>query len=81
LPEHVDRHPAARVPIAADPQPPRLHLVQEPLPDPNGHVLVEAAVIAERPEKQLEALALDDRLGRRVIDYQMREVGLAGHWA
>src|SRR5262245_55945228 len=47
LPEDVDRDPAARVPIAADPEPPRLHLRDEALADPDRHVLVEAAMIAE----------------------------------
>src|SRR4051812_32695169 len=39
LPEDVDRHAAARIPIAADPQPQRLHLLGEPLGDPDRHVL------------------------------------------
>ena len=38
-------------------------------------------MIAEGAEEQLEALALDDRLGGRIVDHQMREVGLAGHRA
>src|SRR6476661_541244 len=47
LPEHVDRHPATRVPVAADAQPLRLHLVEQALPDADGHVFVETAMIAE----------------------------------
>src|SRR5256885_15047262 len=58
LPEDVDRHSPARVPIAADPQPPGLHLFGQPLANADGHVLVEAAMIAKRAEEQLEALAL-----------------------
>src|SRR5438270_415173 len=81
LPKDVDRHPAARVPVAADPQPLRLHLVSKPLPNADGHVLVKAAMVAERAEEQLEALALDDRLGGRIIDDEMREIGLTGHRA
>src|SRR4051794_14380156 len=60
LPEDVDRHPAARIPIAADPQPLGFHLVCEALADAHRDVLVEAAVIAEGAEEQLEALAFDD---------------------
>src|SRR4051794_15288873 len=78
LPEDVDRNSAARIPIAADAQPLRLHLLDQPLADADRHILVEAAVVAERAEEQLEALALDDRLGRRIVDHQMREIGLAG---
>ena len=37
---------------------------RQPLADADGHVLVEAAMIAERAEEQLEALALDDGLAR-----------------
>ena len=53
----------------------------EPLADTDRHVLVEAAVIAEGAEEQLQAFALDDRLGGRIVDHQMRKVGLAGHRA
>ena len=35
-------------------------------------------MVAERAEEQLQALALDDRLAGRIVDHQMREVGLAG---
>ena len=76
LPENVDRNAAARIPITADPQPPRAHLVEQPLPDPDRHILVEAAVIAERAEEQLQALRLDDGLARRIVEHQMREIGL-----
>src|SRR5690606_30180580 len=81
LPENVDRDAAARVPVPADTQPLRAHLVHESLADADGDVLVEAAVVAERSEEQLEALGLDDRLCRGVIDHQVGEVGLAGHRA
>src|SRR5690348_8192527 len=76
LPEDIDRHSAARVPIAADAQPLRLHLGHQPLPDPHGHVFMEAAMVPVRSEKQLEALALDDCLGRRIVDDEVREVRL-----
>ena len=35
-------------------------------------------MVAEGAEKELEALALDDRLARRIIDHQVGEVRLAG---
>ena len=47
LPEHVDRHAAARIPVAADPQPLRLEQAGEPLADADRAVLVERAVVAE----------------------------------
>src|SRR5690242_12423854 len=71
LPEHVDRHPPARVPVTADPQPSRLHLGDEPQADPDGDVLVEAAMVAVGPKEQFQALALDDRLAGRIVDDQM----------
>src|SRR5882757_4988328 len=40
LPEDVDRHSAARVPIAADAQPLRLHFAHQSLADADRHVLV-----------------------------------------
>src|SRR5438270_13576074 len=57
LPEDVDRHPAARVPVTADPEPLRLHLFGQPLADADGHILVEAVVVAIAPKEQFEALA------------------------
>src|SRR6188474_2896888 len=54
LPEHVDRDAAARIPVAADPQPPRPHLFAQPLADAHGDILVEPGMIAERTEEQLE---------------------------
>src|SRR4051812_7370493 len=70
LPEHVDRHAAAGIPIAADAQPLRLHLGKQPLTDAERYVLVEPAMIAESAEEQLQALAFDDGLARRIIDDQ-----------
>src|SRR5690349_1925748 len=48
LPEDVDRHSAARVPIAADAEPFRLHLARQPLSDAHRHVLMKAAMVAVR---------------------------------
>src|SRR5690606_13987149 len=71
LPEHVDRNTATRVPEPADAEPARAHLVEQALADADRHVLVEAAVIAERAEEQLEALRFDDPLFLRVVDHQV----------
>src|SRR5690349_14114888 len=49
LPEDVDRHSAARIPIAADAEPSRLHLARQTLADPHRDVLVKAAMVAVRP--------------------------------
>jgi hypothetical protein len=54
LPEDVDWHAAARIPIAADPEPERLHLGEQPLGDPDGAILVEGGVVAERAQEQLQ---------------------------
>ena len=56
LPEDVDRDAAARIPIAADPQPARLPSPRQPLADADRAVLVERGVVAEAAEEQLERL-------------------------
>src|SRR5690606_17235070 len=76
LPEDIDRNASARVPVAANPQPARPHFLEQALADADGDVLVEAAVITERGEEQLEALALDDGLAGGVVDYHVGEIGL-----
>merc|ERR1712185_789803 len=81
LPEYVDRNATARVPVAADTQPARRHLVEQALPYADGHILVKTAMIAEASEKQLEAFRFHDGLARRVVDHQMREIGLTGNGA
>ena len=48
------------------------------LADPDRHILMESGMIAERAQEQLEALRFDDRLGWRIVDHEMGEVGLAG---
>src|SRR6185369_664339 len=75
LPENVDRNAAARVPVAADPEPLGLHLARQTLADPDRHLLVEPGMVAVRAEEQLEALALDDRLARCIVDDEVGEVG------
>ena len=54
LPEDVDRHAAARVPIAADPEPARFERLHQTLGDPQGAVLVKGALVAKRAEIKLE---------------------------
>src|SRR5436190_23404581 len=76
LPEDVDGHAAARIPIAADAQPPRLHLLCQALADADGDVLVETLMVAVGAEEQLQTLRFDDCLARRIVDHQMCEVGL-----
>ena len=56
LPEHIDGHAAARVPVAADAQIVRLEKASEPLADRHRAVLVEGAVVAEGGEVELERL-------------------------
>src|SRR3546814_10021049 len=60
LPEHVDRHAAARVPVAADAQPLRRQLRDEPAADGEGAVLVEGAVVAEGAEVELQRLRSEE---------------------
>ena len=76
--EDIDRNAAARVPIAADPQPQRLQLLIQPFGDLERAGLVEAAVAAKGAKVELQRLALDQARIRRVVDNQMGEVGLAG---
>ena len=44
-------------------------------------LLVEALHVAEAAEIELQRLALDQLRARRVVDHQVREIGLAGHGA
>jgi hypothetical protein len=81
LPEHVDRHAAARIPVAADAQPARRDLLGQPLADHQRAFLVEGAVVAETAEEELQRLALDQLRARGVVDHQVGEVGLAGDGA
>jgi hypothetical protein len=78
LPEYVDRHAAARIPVAADAQPFRLEQRHQFLADGDGAVLVEGAVVAEAVQIKLERLRLDKMSARHIVDHQMGEVGLTG---
>ena len=78
LPEHVDRHAAARIPIAADAQPFGLEQRHELLADGDGAVLVEGAVVAEAREIKFQRLRLHQPLARHIVDHEMGEIRLAG---
>ena len=54
LPEDVDRDAAARIPIAADPQPARRQPVDESAADHHRRGLMEGAVIAKRKHEELQ---------------------------
>ena len=56
LVEHVDRHAAARIPIAADAQPAGRERGDEILGDAERASLVEGAMVSKRGEIKLESL-------------------------
>src|SRR5262245_62178464 len=78
LPEHVDRHAAARIPVAADAQVFRGQQRDELFADGDRAVLVKAADVAEAGEIELERFRLEEPFPRYIVDHQMREVGLTG---
>src|SRR5215471_5145499 len=78
LPEDVDRHAAARVPVAADAQEFRLEQGDEFLADSDGAILVERADITEAAEIKLERLRLQQPSSRRVVDDEVCKIGLSG---
>src|SRR5262249_13724318 len=78
LPEHVDRHASARIPVAADAQPFRLQQRHELLADGDGAVFVETAVITEAAQKKLQRFRLHEPFPRHVVDHEVREIWLAG---
>ena len=49
--------------------------------NPVGHVLVKGALIAERPDVQLQGLEFDAQLVRDIFKVQGGKVRLAGFWA
>ena len=53
LPEHVDGDAAARIPIAADPEPGGIDQLDDTLAYRDGRVLVEGANVAEACEIKL----------------------------
>src|SRR5207248_10971603 len=81
LVKYVDRDAAARVPIAADPQPYRGQALDQLARDRQGAVLVKGAVVAKRAEIELQRLALEDHRLGHIIDDEVGEVRLTGHRA
>src|ERR1700691_1162226 len=81
LPEHVDGHAAAREPVAADSEPARLEQPDEVLADAHGAILMERAVIAEAHEVKFQRFRFDDPAVGRIVDDEMRKIGLASHRA
>src|SRR5262249_23262189 len=77
-PEDVDGYAAGRIPISADAQEFRLEQGDEFLSDRDGAVLVESADVAEAAEIELERLRLQQPFSRRVVDDEVRKIGLAG---
>ncbi len=59
----------------------RRHLGEQPLRDADRAILVEGGMVAEGAQEQLQRLGFDDASRGRIVDHQMREVGLAGHRA
>src|SRR3546814_17988962 len=68
LPEHIDWNAAARIPIAADPEPPGLHLLEQALADPHRAILETGGVVAAAAQKQLQRLGLDHRVAGTLVD-------------
>src|SRR4029079_2084007 len=81
LPEHVDGNAAARIPIAADPEPGGIDKLDDALADGDGRVFMEGAHIAVAREIELERLRLHQPFAGRIVDNEMREIRLAGHRA
>src|SRR5262249_12280397 len=66
------------IPIAADAQEFRLEQGDEFLADGDGAILVEGADIPEAAEIKLERLRLQQPFSRRVVDHEVRKIGLTG---
>ena len=81
MPKHVDGDPAARVPIATDAEPMRLHFGKKPLSDANGAIFVKGSVVAEGTKEKLERFRFNNGLVWCIIDDQMRKIGLRRHRA
>src|SRR5262245_6106747 len=69
--------PAAYPEVAHHLDPARGRHRHEVVEDAVGHVLVESALVAVRPDVELDALELHELLVRHVADADGREVGLA----
>src|SRR5688500_14306888 len=69
---------AAHVPAGGEPHEARLRGGHQVVQDAVGDGLVEGALVAVRPDVELEALQLDAGLLRDVVEGEDREVRLAG---
>src|SRR5450432_1393810 len=78
LPEHVDRNPAARIPVAADAQPFWFDFTRDPLAEHHRAVLMERAMIAKARDKKLQGFRFQQPLARHIVDDEMREIRLPG---
>src|SRR5262249_14993363 len=76
LPKNIDWNAAARLPVAADPEPFRLDLGSQPLADHDCAILVECTVIAEASNVKLQRFRLQEPLARGIVDDEMRKVRL-----
>src|SRR4051794_15005407 len=80
LPEHVDRHAAAGVPIAPDAQKFRMKQCRKLYADGDRAVLMEAADVAKAAEIKFERFRLDQPSSGHVVDHEMGKIGLARDW-
>jgi len=67
--------------IAADTQPARLEMGEQPFADANRAIFMECGVIAEAVEIKLQRFRLDEEQVWHVVDHKNREIRLSGHRA
>ena len=79
MPENINRNAAARVPIAADSQPPRIKQGRNLFADAQRAVFMKTAMIAEAGQEEFEALAFYQPIVWGIVDDQMCKVWLAGY--
>src|SRR5579859_4508183 len=78
---HGDRDAAAHREFADYATPVRIERSHQVVEHDVGYVFVENALVAKRPDIQLERLTLHDPLVRNIFHDQMSEIRLAGHRA
>jgi hypothetical protein len=54
LPEDINRNPAARIPVTANPQPDWPHLSEQPLANANRTILVKGGVVAKATQEEFQ---------------------------
>src|SRR4051812_5732605 len=74
LPEHVDRHAAAGIPIAPDAQEFRMEQDHQLFADGDRAVLVKAADVAEAAKIKFERFRFDQPSSRHVVDHEMGKI-------